>query len=210
MSVYAGIYQYDSTSPVDQKLSAILRNSVSRSTENVVTEFNWLGVHVVQADIGAFANPSYTRLLNGGVVIVAGQLLIESAIGIDQSLEMERLWTSISGEDFKPLRSARGTFSLACYIPRDHRLLLAVDRLGVRPLYYYDDGRRVVFATALRIFEALSGNIPLSVDLEAVIELNAFGFPLADRTPFKEVHCMRGGEARSWGDKANRERIYWR
>lgn len=56
------------------------------------------------------------------------------------------------GDDF--LRYMRGMFALAVYDCRPgrgkERLLLARDQFGVKPLYYYQDGKRLIFASEMK------------------------------------------------------------
>ena len=44
----------------------------------------------------------------------------------------------------------RGMFALGLYDRGRRRLLLARDRLGKKPLFYHDNGRRIVFASELK------------------------------------------------------------
>jgi len=44
----------------------------------------------------------------------------------------------------------QGSFSLALYDPRERRLLLARDGVGLRPLYYWTNGRLALFASEIK------------------------------------------------------------
>ncbi|MGO9603684.1 MAG: asparagine synthetase B family protein [Candidatus Binataceae bacterium] len=55
-----------------------------------------------------------------------------------------RMW------DRKCLERLLGDFALAIFVPREHRLILARDPVGCRPLYYWSDGQRFIFASEIK------------------------------------------------------------
>ncbi len=61
----------------------------------------------------------------------------------------------------------QGMFALALWDTRRKRLLLARDRVGIKPLYYYADSRGVVFGSEVKALLA-SGRVAREMDLEAV------------------------------------------
>jgi asparagine synthase (glutamine-hydrolysing) len=64
-------------------------------------------------------------------------------------------------------REWNGMFGVAIYDVRARRLFLARDHFGVKPLYYYDDGRRLLFGSELKsILEDPS--VPRELDREAL------------------------------------------
>jgi asparagine synthase (glutamine-hydrolysing) len=60
-----------------------------------------------------------------------------------------------------------GMFAVALWDARRRRLVLARDRLGIKPLYYYVDDRVLVFGSEMKALLA-SGLMPRELDLEAV------------------------------------------
>ena len=75
------------------------------------------------------------------------------------------------GERF--VERLNGMFGFALWDRRRQTLLVGRDRLGIKPIYWLDDGRRVAFASEAKSLLALPG-VPREVDpvaLEAYLEL---------------------------------------
>lgn len=68
-----------------------------------------------------------------------------------------------------------GMFALAIHDRRARRIVLARDRMGIKPLYYAWDGRRLVFASELRTLIQHGGIAPVP-DPDALDLYLAFGF----------------------------------
>src|SRR3954449_337889 len=68
----------------------------------------------------------------------------------------------------------RGMFAFALWDRRRRRLLLARDRLGIKPLYLYRDADRVVFGSELKALRACPG-VPRDLDGAALEDYLAFG-----------------------------------
>lgn len=61
----------------------------------------------------------------------------------------------------------RGQFAFALWDGRREELFLARDRMGQKPLYYFHDGRRLVFGSELKALLA-HGDVPREIDPEAL------------------------------------------
>jgi asparagine synthase (glutamine-hydrolysing) len=65
------------------------------------------------------------------------------------------------------VKQLNGMFAFAIWDKTKQTLLLARDRLGVKPLYYFVDGQRLIFGSELKAILACD-NVPRRIDLEAL------------------------------------------
>src|SRR6266571_4060149 len=82
-----------------------------------------------------------------------------------------------------------GMFGLAYWQPNAPRLILARDRFGEKPLYYARTRGFLVFASEIGAL-VRHGDLPLSVDPEAVELYLTFGFIPAPWTIYREVRKL--------------------
>ena len=87
------------------------------------------------------------------------------------------------------VEALRGMFAFALWDARRRRLLLARDRLGIKPLHYALTGDGLYFGSEAKAILA-SGAITPTLDTAALHELFAFGFPLAPRTMIEQVRRL--------------------
>jgi len=79
-----------------------------------------------------------------------------------------------------------GIFGLAIWDANKQRLLLARDPFGVKPLYYYDDGQRMLWGSEIKSILADS-SIPRVVDCNALNLFLTFRFTPSPFTLFKGI-----------------------
>ncbi len=99
-------------------------------------------------------------------------------------------------EDFGPacLDHLNGMFALALHDARRGRVLLARDRVGVKPLYYANTGSRLVFGSEVKAVLA-SGLVGRRIDLDGLAEFLAWEYVPEPRTLLAEVRKLGAGEA---------------
>jgi asparagine synthase (glutamine-hydrolysing) len=79
-----------------------------------------------------------------------------------------------------------GDFAFALWDARCRRLMLARDRMGVRPLFYTRRGGTLYFASEVKALLEVPG-VSAELDPTALDQIFTFWFPLAPRTAFKDV-----------------------
>jgi asparagine synthase (glutamine-hydrolysing) len=83
----------------------------------------------------------------------------------------------------------RGMFAFALWDRKRQRLVLARDRIGLKPLYYYRDSQKLVFGSTIQAI-LTDGMIPREVDSEAIDEYLTFGVIGGDRSIFRGIHKL--------------------
>lgn len=91
----------------------------------------------------------------------------------------------------KAFNKLSGFFAFAIYDSELHELIVVRDRMGVKPLYYYWDDDKFIFASELKA--VLSYNIPKEVDFSSVMTYHTLGYIPAPDTIFSTVKKMEAG-----------------
>ena len=106
-------------------------------------------------------------------------------------------------------RELRGMFAFAIWDARRGRLLVVRDRLGIKPLYYWETAGGVAFASELRALATLPG-FPRELDTDAVLDYMALGYVADPRCVIKGVRKLPPGHLLEWSaDTGVRVERYW-
>jgi asparagine synthase (glutamine-hydrolysing) len=105
----------------------------------------------------------------------------------------------------------RGMFAFAIWDARQRRLLLARDRLGIKPLYVYRDAEKLLFASELKAILA-HPDVRRRVDPAAIDDYFALGMIPGSRSIFQDIRKLPPANVMSVsGDGLSGEpRRYWR
>jgi asparagine synthase (glutamine-hydrolysing) len=102
----------------------------------------------------------------------------------------------------------RGMFAIAIWDARNRTLILARDRVGKKPLFYFYDGSRIAFASEMKGLLELP-NIPREIDLEAMADYFSFLYIPAPKSIFKHIRKVLPGHYVVVSDAGIREAEYW-
>ncbi len=102
----------------------------------------------------------------------------------------------------------RGMFGFAIWDRRKRRLLLARDRLGVKPVYYYRNGRYLAFASEIKSLLEIP-SIPREVDPNAFDMYLALRYVPGPRTMFKNIFRLQPGHILVADDSGVHISKYW-
>jgi len=109
------------------------------------------------------------------------------------------------GPGFAPLLN--GMFAVALWDGGRRELRLWRDRVGVKPLYLHDDGRRLHFASEIKAL--LAAGIRPELDPEALHHYLSFNYVPPPLTLFKGIRHLRPGHLLCIGPDGLREESWW-
>jgi asparagine synthase (glutamine-hydrolysing) len=113
----------------------------------------------------------------------------------------------IEGDDF--VQRLNGMFAFALWDARRRRLLIGRDRLGIKPIYVLQEGRRLAFSTEAKALLSLPG-VRTELDRSALADYLHLGYVAAPHCLFKGLRKLPPATLLSVEDGAVREWRYWR
>lgn len=106
------------------------------------------------------------------------------------------------------LSKLNGMFAFGLWDSRDESLLLARDRLGVKPLYYAETPAGFAFASEIKALLAVEG-MRAEVDLEALDQFMTFLWTPDPKTVFRGVFKLPPGHYLVYKNGSSEIRQYW-
>jgi asparagine synthase (glutamine-hydrolysing) len=102
----------------------------------------------------------------------------------------------------------RGMFGLAIWDDRSKSLLVARDRIGIKPIYYAEANGRLYFGSELKsLLEA--PDLPRDLDLDALDHYLSFLYTPRDGSIFESVRKLPPGHLMTWHDGHLAIERYW-
>ncbi len=135
-------------------------------------------------------------------------LPVEEAIS-DEAL----LWRLLRERGYESLAQVNGDFAGAVYDAAEERWTLFRDHLGVRPLYYYQDGPQMAFSTDLRGLVSLAGERCRPNPRQVYKLFLGYNSLTLTETDYENIRCVMPGaflQVECRGGFALREQTYWK
>lgn len=106
------------------------------------------------------------------------------------------------------VQKLRGMFALAIYDKASHKLILARDRLGKKPLHYALVDRCLYFASEIKSILAAAPQLA-EINPQALLEYLYYGYVPDPITAFKRIHKLSPGHLLEFEHGKIRVRQYW-
>jgi asparagine synthase (glutamine-hydrolysing) len=217
----AGVFEYATGAPVTEEMvGQMLQSIVHRGPDDA-------GVHA-ESEVGIGARRLSIIDLPGGhqpianedgsvVVAFNGELynyreLRERLQAAGHSLRSEgdtevlvHLYEDLGDEMVHELR---GMFAFAIWDARRRRLLMVRDRLGIKPLYLLDDGKRLIFGSEIKAVLRYP-TAEARLDHDALAAFMLLRYVPAPRTMFAGITALEPGHRLTCDANGVRTRRWW-
>ena len=131
------------------------------------------------------------RMVYNGETYNFRDLAASHGLSLQTSSDTEVVWSLLRKRGTEALAELNGIFALAYWDPSERRLLLARDRLGVKPLYWTDQPGYLAFASEAKVLYAFQDRLRL--DPEVLAEYLHFGNSAGTRTMVSGVDKLPPG-----------------
>jgi len=134
--------------------------------------------------------------------------LVSSGLRFRSESDTEVLLKGFSALGKDAIAGWRGMFAFGIWNARRRRLTLVRDRLGIKPLYYYQDGDTFIFASEIRALLA-TGLAPRKISPSALDSYLACGSVEQPLTIIENVHAVLPGHILTFEDGRVHTEAYW-
>lgn len=110
------------------------------------------------------------------------------------------------GEAF--LEHVEGMFAVALWDSNKHKLIVARDRLGIKPVYFWQFGGGVAFSSEIKAFLPLSG-FSAQINAASLSDYLGIGYAVAPNTIFDGVSKLEPGTFFRWDNTGFSIHRYW-
>ncbi len=206
----AGIYNAakiseDSPSTTEGMLSALVHRGPdgwgTYRTDQVSLGHVRLSIVDIEGGHQPMVTERYAISYNGEIFnyIELREELEQKGIRFQTNCDTEVVLKSFEVYGAEALSRFNGQFSLLLWDRIERRLLVARDRLGIRPLYVLQLGKTYYFASEVKAFDAIKG-YQRSLDMHNLFEHALLWNTLNDATVFEDIRSLPAGCYEIYGE----------
>ncbi len=122
--------------------------------------------------------------------------------------DTETLLAQYALDGVDALKRFNGMFAFAIWDRDEQQLLLARDRIGIKPLYYCLRGNELIFASELKAL-LVHPRVGRRLDCLSVSKYFTFGYVPAPHTIFEDVYKLEPGSYLLFGRNGLKKKFYW-
>lgn len=142
-------------------------------------------------DVSSASNQPFLNTNKTHGLVFNGEIFNYKDFFPELNSDVETLFKLLETEGSNCLHQLNGFFAFAFYEEEKNTLVVARDRFGVKPLYYYCDEEKFAFASELKPLLELAGKLEL--DHEAIYSYFRLNYFSGEKTVFKNVYRLLPG-----------------
>lgn len=152
-------------------------------------------------DLSSFSHQPFISQDGRFVLVFNGEIynytaiakkLLQEGISLKAQSDTEVLLASLMHWGVECIKDFDGMFAFALWDELKQTLLLCRDRVGVKPLYYYFDGKRFLFASELKALFAYP-HLRKNINKESLGYFFAYGYIPAPLCILENTHKLQAG-----------------
>ncbi|WP_085300419.1 asparagine synthase-related protein [Cognaticolwellia mytili] len=207
MTVFAGIISLS-----NEKISSERKSIITRVFQQSCLHQN---IFEISTDSSLFLSFNISEDEKGNInessnsiATIAGDPLFRTE-GDDRYNEIKSINSAEGITGLKSLlKKAKGVFSGVKLNNTSKSTFIFTDKLGIRPVYYYQYDDVLIYSSLMLFFENLPF-VNLDTDFDGLCESLAFSFCLANRTPYENIKRLNGGEILFLNNNVVSVESYW-
>jgi asparagine synthase (glutamine-hydrolysing) len=106
------------------------------------------------------------------------------------------------------LREFRGMFAFAIWDAQHHRLFIARDPMGIKPVYFYQSNQYFMFSSEVRTLLG-TGLVPRVIDRAGLLNYMTFGSLYDPNTIVEGIKAIESGCYLTWNQGEVKQERYW-
>jgi asparagine synthase (glutamine-hydrolysing) len=118
--------------------------------------------------------------------------LLQQGHNFRTNSDTEVVLKTLGGKGLQGIHTWNGMFAVAAWNPKEKKLVLIRDRMGVKPLYYFYDGSTFLFASEIKAILA-SGLVDRTINRQALWDYLTFRFVPGPETIWRNIRKLPPG-----------------
>jgi len=107
------------------------------------------------------------------------------------------------------LNKLEGMFALAIYDSKKHDIFIARDRLGKKPLYYYQDEEKIIFCSEVQALTQLE-DLSLTLSSQSYWDYLTYRYIPGENTAYNQIKMFGRGQFTVISSNSSKRETYWK
>jgi len=181
------------------RMAERLKSNWTKIDEQWIDPSNDFGLGRV--GLGIFQPEKQPVIINNRVIFIEGEivnrielldLLGKNNCEKNDLKDAELVLSLFENEGLGAFKFINGSFAIAIWEIDTQKLILVSDYAGLRPIFYFHQGKQFCFASEIKAILSLNW-FSAKVENRGLVDILAFGFPQGDLTLFENIYRLSAG-----------------